>query len=78
MQASRVHAGITGTRVDMPYSPEVCILSMFGSKLTTRIIAYSAFVDVLLAGLAWHITWKLRISRKEKVGVAICMSLGIL
>ena len=51
---------------------------MFGSKLTTRIIAYSAFVDVLLAGLAWHITWKLRISRKEKVGVAICMSLGIL
>ena len=39
---------------------------------------YSAGMEFLLALLPWKIIWKLQMKRKEKVGVAFAMSLGIL
>ncbi|KAI1849113.1 hypothetical protein JX266_005074 [Neoarthrinium moseri] len=39
--------------------------------------AYSATMDWILAIMAWAIIWRLNMKLKEKVGVAICMSLGI-
>ncbi|KAF2679290.1 hypothetical protein K458DRAFT_314560 [Lentithecium fluviatile CBS 122367] len=40
--------------------------------------AYSAFWDFALALLPWFIIWKLQMNKKEKLGVAIAMSLGVL
>lgn len=40
--------------------------------------AYSAAMDFLLAMVPWFVIMKLSIKRKEKLGVAFCMSLGIL
>ncbi|KAF2476833.1 uncharacterized protein BDR25DRAFT_208769 [Lindgomyces ingoldianus] len=40
--------------------------------------SYSALWDFVLATLPWFIIWKLQMNKKEKVGVALAMSLGIL
>lgn len=40
--------------------------------------AYSAAMDFLLAMVPWLVIIKLRMQRKEKMGVLFCMSLGIL
>lgn len=40
--------------------------------------AYSALMDILLAMIPWTVIMKLRMHTKEKIGVAVCMSLGIL
>ncbi|KZF19790.1 hypothetical protein L228DRAFT_271109 [Xylona heveae TC161] len=39
--------------------------------------AYSGLMDFLLALLPWTVIWKLQMRKREKVGVAIAMSLGI-
>jgi hypothetical protein len=39
---------------------------------------YSAGTEFALALLPWKVIWKLQMKRKEKVGVAIAMSMGIL
>ena len=39
---------------------------------------YSAGTEFALALLPWKLIWKLQMKRKEKVGVAIAMSMGIL
>lgn len=38
--------------------------------------AYSATMDVLLAMVPWVVIMKLKMEMKEKIGVAVCMSLG--
>jgi hypothetical protein len=40
--------------------------------------AYSGAQDFVLALLPWTIVWNLQMKRKEKLGVAFAMSLGIL
>jgi hypothetical protein len=40
--------------------------------------AYSALWDFLLATLPWFIVWKLQMNKREKFGVALAMSLGVL
>lgn len=39
--------------------------------------AYSALMDILLAMIPWTVIMRLRMHMKEKIGVAVCMSLGI-
>jgi hypothetical protein len=40
--------------------------------------AYSAFMDFALALLPWGFIWKLQMRKKEKFGVGVAMSMGIL
>jgi hypothetical protein len=40
--------------------------------------AYSGAQDFVLALLPWTIVWNLQMRKKEKFGVAVAMSLGIL
>jgi hypothetical protein len=40
--------------------------------------AYSGVMDIFLALLPWPIIWKLQMKRKEKIGVALAMSMGVL
>lgn len=40
--------------------------------------AYSATMDILLAMVPWSVIMRLKMHLKEKIGVAICMSLGIM
>lgn len=39
--------------------------------------AYSAGMDFILACVPWLVITKLKMRRKEKIGVAVCMSLGL-
>lgn len=39
--------------------------------------AYSAAMDFALALLPWKIVWKLQMKKKERIGVAIAMSMGV-
>ena len=39
---------------------------------------YSGLMDFVLALLPWSILWHLQMKRREKIGVGIAMSLGIL
>ena len=39
---------------------------------------YSAVVDFVLAFLPWPLIWGLRMRRREKIGVAVAMSMGVL
>ena len=41
-------------------------------------LGYSAGTEFALALLPWKVIWNLQMKRKEKVGVAIAMSMGIL
>ncbi|KAK0724615.1 hypothetical protein B0H67DRAFT_632183 [Lasiosphaeris hirsuta] len=38
---------------------------------------YSGLMDIVLALLPWMIIWKLQMRRKEKVGIAVAMSMGV-
>jgi len=40
--------------------------------------AYSAAVDFVLAALPWTFLWKLRMRKREKLGILIAMSMGVL
>jgi hypothetical protein len=40
--------------------------------------AYSAAMDFTLALLPWKLIWGLQMKKKEKVGVAVAMSCGVL
>lgn len=48
----------------------VLVLTIFGA-------AYSAAADFALAIIPWVLIWNLQMNLKEKIGVGICMSLGI-
>ncbi|KAK3689145.1 hypothetical protein B0T22DRAFT_380612 [Podospora appendiculata] len=38
---------------------------------------YSGVMDIVLALLPWSIVWNLQMRRKEKIGVAVAMSMGV-
>ncbi|KAE8381756.1 hypothetical protein BDV26DRAFT_301028 [Aspergillus bertholletiae] len=40
-------------------------------------LAYSGCMDFILALLPWVVLWKLQMRRREKLGIAIAMSLGV-
>ncbi|KAI1457485.1 hypothetical protein F4805DRAFT_475017 [Annulohypoxylon moriforme] len=48
------------------------------SRLLSIVLAYSGFSDFALVLLSWSIVMKLRIDLKEKIGVGIAMSMGLL
>ena len=48
------------------------------SKLISLAIAYSGLQDFVLALIPWFVIMKLQMRKKEKFGIAIAMSLGIL
>lgn len=49
-----------------------------GAVLLTRLAAYSGAADIALALFPWFIIWASTISRKERLGVVISMSMGVL
>ncbi|KAK0737829.1 hypothetical protein B0T18DRAFT_354511, partial [Schizothecium vesticola] len=60
--------GITGGRC---WDPRVNVYYMMFAA------AYSGVMDIVLALLPWPIIWKLQMKRKEKIGVALAMSMGV-
>jgi hypothetical protein len=42
------------------------------------LIAYSGAQDFVLALLPWTLVWNLQMKKKEKIGIAFAMSLGVL
>ena len=40
--------------------------------------SYSSFMDITLALLPWSVVWKLQMKKKERVGCAVAMSMGVL
>lgn len=40
--------------------------------------AYSGSMDITLAMLPWRIVWNLQMKKREKFGVAVAMSMGVL
>lgn len=42
------------------------------------VLAYGGCMDMLLALLPWKMIWKLQMKKKEKVAIALAMSMGVL
>ena len=40
-------------------------------------VAYSGCMDFILALLPWVVLWGLEMNKREKVGVGIAMSMGV-
>ena len=47
------------------------------SKKLTVILVYSIVIDLVLAGLPWAIVWTLNMKKKEKLNIALSLSLGV-
>ena len=47
-------------------------------QILTLGIAYSGCMDFILALLPWLIIWKLEMKKREKIGIALAMSMGVL
>ncbi|KAI1406401.1 hypothetical protein F4819DRAFT_156938 [Hypoxylon fuscum] len=60
-----------------PMVPGTCWPNL-NSVLSMLVSAYSGFMDFVLALLPWSFIWKLNLVRKEKIGVAVAMSMGII
>jgi hypothetical protein len=41
-------------------------------------LVYSAFADFALSFLPWPLLWSLQRQMREKIGVAVAMSMGVL
>jgi hypothetical protein len=59
-------------------SLETLTLSYERTSDITITAGYSAAMDFVLALLPWQIIWGLQMKKKEKLGVALAMSMGIL
>ena len=44
----------------------------------TRLPVYSGVMDIVLALLPWTLVWGLQMKRKEKIGISLAMSMGVL
>jgi hypothetical protein len=62
----------------MPCLPLVSRLLRAQNVLAHMLLGYSAGMEFVLALLPWRVIWKLQMKRKEKFGVAVAMSMGIL
>ncbi|CAG7934982.1 unnamed protein product [Penicillium nalgiovense] len=60
-----------------PMIPSECWPSDVFTNFSLFVGAYSGAQDFVLALLPWTIVWKLQMRKKEKLGVAFAMSLGI-
>ncbi|KAK4150047.1 hypothetical protein C8A00DRAFT_18365 [Chaetomidium leptoderma] len=60
-----------------PSIPGSCWDSKINERYNIFSSAYSAGVDFLLAALPWKLLYNLQITRKEKLGTAIAMSMGV-
>ncbi|KAJ5963467.1 uncharacterized protein N7479_003343 [Penicillium vulpinum] len=60
-----------------PMTPSECWPSYVFTNFSLFVGAYSGAQDFVLALLPWRIVWSLQMRKKEKVGVAVAMSLGI-
>lgn len=49
-----------------------------GDVLTRRNLAYSGILDIVLAIIPWKIIMRLQMHTREKIGVALAMSMGVL
>lgn len=41
-------------------------------------VVWSALTDFVLAAFPWFLVWNLQMRRVERIGVCICMSMGVL
>ncbi len=57
------------------FSPVLHVRSLISSPLA---IGYSGAMDLVLTLLPWAVVWKKAIQKKEKIGVLLAMSMGIL
>ncbi|KAJ5373446.1 hypothetical protein N7517_005452 [Penicillium concentricum] len=60
-----------------PMIPSECWPSHIFTHFSLFVGAYSGAQDFVLALLPWTIVWNLQMRKKEKLGVAVAMSLGI-
>lgn len=61
-----------------PAIPSKCWPTHVFTNLSLFVGAYSGAQDFVLAFLPWTILWKLQMKKKEKFGVCLAMSLGVL
>ncbi|KAM7198933.1 hypothetical protein V8F20_006000 [Naviculisporaceae sp. PSN 640] len=60
-----------------PLRTKQCVPPQIAAPYNLFACGYSAAVDVALAFLPWKYIWSLEMSRKEKMGVVIAMSMGV-
>ncbi|KAI1655134.1 hypothetical protein F4813DRAFT_391851 [Daldinia decipiens] len=63
---------------DDVYIPGPCWSSTAKTVVPLSVVAYSAAMDFALAFFPWKIVWRTQMVRKEKIGVALAMSFGVL
>ncbi|KAF2279817.1 uncharacterized protein EI97DRAFT_187630 [Westerdykella ornata] len=61
-----------------PSLPGTCYDGMIIIRFAMAAGAYSAFWDFSLAILPWFIIWKVQMNKREKFGVCLAMSMGVL
>ena len=61
-----------------PTVPGTCWAPGVGTKIWIATGAYSALMDFILAGLPWTFLWSLWMRKKEKIGIAVAMSMGLM
>ncbi|KAH6695678.1 hypothetical protein F5X68DRAFT_258234 [Plectosphaerella plurivora] len=61
-----------------PATPGTCWAPEVTANYMIFASAYSGFMDIVLALLPWQVIWGLQLNLKEKVGVSIAMSMGML
>ncbi|KAH9907833.1 hypothetical protein F4778DRAFT_797913 [Xylariomycetidae sp. FL2044] len=64
-------------KVWKPQLPGTCWPSAVNVGIGIFAGAYSAVTDITLAMLPWAVIWSLQMKRREKVGVAVAMSMGL-
>jgi len=88
MQADCEDLGLLAQR-DLLESSSICYSGHCGwrfvrsgvfceQQLTSTVPAYSGCMDMLLALLPWKMVRKLQIEKREKVAIALAMSMGVL
>ncbi|KAL7628436.1 hypothetical protein AAE478_002639 [Parahypoxylon ruwenzoriense] len=60
------------------YIPGPCWSSTAKMAVPLSVVVYSAAMDFALAFFPWKIVWKTQMKKKEKIGVALAMSFGVL
>ncbi|OTB15750.1 hypothetical protein K445DRAFT_317394 [Daldinia sp. EC12] len=60
------------------YIPGPCWSSTAKMAVPLSVVVYSAAMDFALAFFPWRIVWKTQMGKKEKIGVALAMSFGVL
>ncbi|KAK6219091.1 hypothetical protein LQW54_002593 [Pestalotiopsis sp. IQ-011] len=61
-----------------PHAEGDCFDIRISIRFSVFAAAYSAAMDWILALIPWSVIMKLNIRTKEKIGIAVCMSLGFL